>query len=244
MLQDWRSLTAIHWRYPPDEVAALLPKGFRVDTFDDSAWVGLIPFHMERIRLPHLPPFGRLSSFPETNVRTYIVDPRGHRGVYFFSLDISRLLPVLVARVSYQLPYCWSTMSSEHEGDGSGSTWSYSSRRRWPKGGGESRVTVRVGRELGAVVPGGGERDTGAAIPGAISPLDGFLSARWALGSSFAGRLVWAGVEHEPWRLFEAEVIEIDESLFAAAGLRAPQGECVARWSPGVAVRIGRPQLV
>ena len=55
MLQGWHDLTALHWRYEPAEVQALLPEGFVVDTFDGSAWVGLIPFRMRRIRLPGLP---------------------------------------------------------------------------------------------------------------------------------------------------------------------------------------------
>jgi uncharacterized protein YqjF (DUF2071 family) len=54
MLQGWYDLTALHWRFEPAEVQALLPPGFVVDTFDGSAWVGLIPFHMRRIRVPGL----------------------------------------------------------------------------------------------------------------------------------------------------------------------------------------------
>ena len=141
MLQGWHDLTALHWRYEPAEVQALLPKGFVVDTFDGSAWVGLIPFHMRRVRIPGLPPFGPLSTFPETNVRTYIVDPAGRRGVFFLSLDITRLLPTIVARLGYRLPYCWSTMSINAEGHGEGSTRRYQSRRR----SGDDR-TVRHGR--------------------------------------------------------------------------------------------------
>ncbi len=111
MLQGWHHLTALHWRYEPGVVQALLPDGFGVDTFDGSAWVGLIPFEMSRVRVPGLPAFGRLSTFPETNVRTYIVDGAGRRAVWFFSLDVSRLIPALVARVTYRLPYCWAHMS-------------------------------------------------------------------------------------------------------------------------------------
>jgi hypothetical protein len=89
MLQGWHDLASVHWRYDPTVVQSLLPAGFRVDTFDDAAWVGLIPFHMRRIRLPGLPSFGPLSTFPETNIRTYIVDAAGRRGVWFASLDVT-----------------------------------------------------------------------------------------------------------------------------------------------------------
>jgi uncharacterized protein YqjF (DUF2071 family) len=113
MLQGWHDLASIHWRFDPADVQALLPSGFRADTFDGSAWVGVLPFHMRRIRVPGGPALGAWSTFPETNVRTYLVDPAGRRGVWFCSLDITRLVPALVARATYNHPYCWASMSIE-----------------------------------------------------------------------------------------------------------------------------------
>ena len=229
MLQGWYDLIALHWRYEPAEVQALLPPGFVVDTFDGSAWVGLIPFHMRRVRVPGLPPFGPLSTFPETNIRTYIVDPSGRRGVWFFSLDITRLLPTVVARLGYRLPYCWSKMAIDGEGHGDGATRRYQSQRRWPRGEATSDVAVRIGREL-----------TGHHL----TELDHFLTARWALGTTFGRRLMWAKVSHPPWPIHDAEVLACDETLVIAAGLRQPSGEPIARWSPGVEVRIGVPRSI
>lgn len=225
MLQGWYDLASLHWRYEPDEVQRLLPDGYRVDVFDDAAWVGLIPFHMRRIRIPRLPALGPLSTFPETNIRTYIVDPEGRRGVWFCSLDITRLLPTLVARVSYRLPYCWATMRIGTEGD----VWSYTSRRRWPRGTATSSVQVRVGAEVGAAD---------------ITELEHFLTARWALGTRFGRQLMWAKVEHPPWPIHRAEVLDWDETLMRAAGLTPPTEAPVALWSPGVEVRIERPRRI
>jgi hypothetical protein len=225
MLQGWHDLASIHWRYDPTLVQALLPEGFTVDTFDDSAWVGLLPFSMQRIRIPHLPPFGSWSTFPETNIRTYIVDPAGRRGVWFCSLDITRLVPTVVARVSYHLPYCWSTMRLVREDD----RITYESRRRWPRGAAASRVDLRIGD---------------AIAPDDVTPLEHFVSARWALGSTWAKRPIWAEVDHEPWPLHRAELLHCDESLLEAAGLPSPSGDPVVLWSPGVEVRIGRPRFL
>jgi uncharacterized protein len=231
MLQGWHDLAAIHWRYEPAVVQALLPAGFRVDTFDGAAWIGLIPFHMRRIRVPHLPAFGPWSTFPETNVRTYLVDPHGRRGVWFFSLDVTRLVPAVVARITYGLPYCWATMMIER----AGAELTYTSTRRWPapRPGTDatSRVRVRVGPRMD---------------PAAVGELDHFLSARWALGSRFARRSLWAEVDHDPWALHEAELLEWSAGLVSAAGLPAPEPmtPAVVRWSPGVDVRIGRPRLL
>jgi uncharacterized protein len=228
MVQGWYDLTAIHWRYDPAVVQALLPAGFTVDTFDGSAWVGLIPFYMERIRVPHLPAFGWLSTFPETNIRTYIVDSAGRRAVWFFSLDIARLLPALVARATYRLPYCWGRMSIAASG-ASDEIRTYTSDRRWPKGEAKSAVSVRIGDEL---------------VGDELTDLDHFLTARWALGSTWGRRLMWARVDHPAWKLHAASLIDIDESLVRAAGLPNPTGDPTVRWSPGVEVRIERPRLV
>jgi len=225
MLQGWRNLASVHWPVDPALVQRLLPPAFRVDTFDGAAWVGLIPFHMERIRLPHLPPFGRLSTFPETNVRTYIVDPQGRRGVWFLSLDITRLAPTVVARVSYRLPYCWSFMSIDRAGD----RIEYRSDRRWPRGTAQSRLVIRVGEPIPAAD---------------VSDLQHFITARWSLGSTLFGRPIWADVDHEPWPLHRVTVEDVDASVITACGFPEPQGDPVAVWSPGVEVRIGRPRLL
>ena len=225
MLQGWRDLASIHWRYDPAVVQALLPAPYRVDTFDGAAWVGVIPFRMERVRIPGLPPLGPLSTFPETNVRTYVVDRRGRRGVWFASLDVSRLLPALVARTAYQLPYAWSSMSLAREGD----EVRYRSRRRWPRGGATSDLRVRVGE---------------AIDPGSLGALDHFLTARWALGSTLLGRPLWAAVEHGPWPLHRAALVDGDETLTRAAGLPPPGGPPHVLWSPGVEVRVGAPQAI
>lgn len=225
--QDWRDLTYLHWRYPAEVVARHLPAGVRPDECDGSAWVGLIPFRMRRVTILGTPPLPYLSSFLETNVRTYGVDATGRRVVVFLSLDADRLLPVLAARASYRLPYMWSRMSAEHAGD----VWDYRCTRRGtplsPRRGTSSSVRVRIGERL--------------AEP---SALDDFLSARWGLASRWYGRTVHAPVAHEAWPLYRAELLGLDDGLVTASGLPAPQGVPHVLFSPGVHVRIGRPEVV
>ena len=221
MVQGWYDLASIHWRYDPAEVQALLPDGLAVDTFDGSAWVGLIPFAMRGIGLPRLPAVPYLGAFPEVNVRTYVVRD-GVPGVWFCSLDISRLLPTLVARVTYRLPYCWGTASHRRDGD----TVTTEVHRRWPHRGPATAITVRVGEVI--------EEPT---------ELDHFLSARWGLYSHGGrGRVRYAPVDHPRWPLQRAELLRLDDTLVTAAGLSAPQGEPYVLFSPGVPVRIGLPR--
>lgn len=220
MVQQWRDLAYIHWRYPAQEVQALLPAGVEVDTFDGSAWVGLIPFSMKNIGLPRLPTVPYFGSFPEVNVRTY-VRRNGIPGVWFFSLDVNRLIPAFVARATYLLPYCWGTASNLR----TESTLETEVRRRWP-----SRASTSIRISLGEPIDHPDE-------------LSVFLSARWGLYSRGFGKGVrYAPVDHERWPLWSASLVSLDDSLVTAAGLSAPTGEPHVMFSPGVSVRIGLPR--
>jgi uncharacterized protein YqjF (DUF2071 family) len=222
--QAWTRLAFLHWRYDPAVLAPLLPAGTRPDIVDGSAWVGLIPFHMRRVAILGTPPLPYVSSFLETNVRTYSVGPDGKRGVVFLTLEANRLAPVVAARLSYRLPYTWARMSMRQDGD----AISYASRRIWPADpGATTRVRIRVGAPIEA------------------DEVDDALTARWGLHSTWWGhRSVWAPVDHEPWPLRAATVEDLDPALVTAVGLPAPEGEPRVLWSEGVSVRIGPPRRI
>ena len=73
------------------------------------------------------------SRFSEMNVRTYVRGPDGHRGIWFLSLDASRLGAVAMARRTYRLPYMWARMETRRSG-ASGITASGGGRDRMPPG--------------------------------------------------------------------------------------------------------------
>lgn len=225
MTQHWADVVFLHWPYPPAAVQRLLPAGVKVDTHDGLAWVGLVPFNMERLALPGLPPLPRVGAFPEVNVRTYVYSG-SRRGVWFFSLDIDKILPTAVARLAYRLPYCYGRARHTHRDRSISSRV----RRRWPTTGEAARaeIDIRTGPPLET------EDD-----------LTRFLTSRWGLiSSSHRGRLRYAPVEHPPWPLHHGEVERLDESLVSAAGLPAPESEPQVLWSPGVDVRVGRPSRI
>ena len=62
MHHRWDLLTFLHWRYDPAVVQRLLPPGLTVQTFDGSAWVGLVPFMMQ-VRGPIGPELLRENGF-------------------------------------------------------------------------------------------------------------------------------------------------------------------------------------
>jgi uncharacterized protein len=221
MYQTWSWIGFLHWSYPPEVLAPLLPPALRVHEFDGRAWVGLTPFLLRDLSTPVAPAPPWFAHFPETNVRTYVVGPDGREGLWFFSLDAARLEPVLVARTAYALPYKWSAMTVERDGP----RLRYRSRRRWPgPAPATNAVTLEVGDRL---------------APGELTAFDHYLTARWQLYTVFGRLLARSCVEHARWPLHRAVVRELRGNLVAAAGLPAPEGEPVVHWSPGVRTRIG-----
>ncbi|WP_084957648.1 YqjF family protein [Thermoactinospora rubra] len=221
MCHDWSAMTFIHWRLPVPDVQAFVPGELTVETFDGAAWVGLTPFHMRNVRVPGLPALPWVSSFPETNLRTYARDSRGRSGIWFFSLDAGLLPAALSGRAGYWLPYHWSSMSVQ-AADG---RLTYRSRRRWPGSPG-ARCDARV--EVGEPLK-GEEQDE----------LTHFLTARYRLFSLVAGRLAAADVEHPPWPLHRARLLDLDQDLTRAAGLPDLGEPASVLASPGVGVRVG-----
>ena len=116
MQQRWAGLGLFHWEADPEIIAARLPAGLHVDTFGGKAYLGIVPFFMERIRPVGLPPLPWLSWFHELNLRTYVHDDAGNPGVWFFSLDCNQPLAVEIARRAFHLPYQHAEMSSVSQG--------------------------------------------------------------------------------------------------------------------------------
>jgi uncharacterized protein YqjF (DUF2071 family) len=219
MIQDWNTLTFLHWSYPPAAIRPLLPRSLELDTFNGLAWIGLTPFLLSGLHPPGLPALPWISQFPEMNVRTYVRGPDGESGIWFFSLEAARLAAVISARLSYSLPYRWARMRvSVHSG-----CVEYSSRRWLGRGSAQIRIEV------------------GAAIdPG---PKERFLTARFRLYTKLAGRLAFAQVDHPPWPLHSAVVLNLSQDVISYSGVPAPFGDPFVLFSPGVRTRIGAPQF-
>ncbi len=113
--QAWRQVTFLHWRTDPAAITPLLPDVLEPDVIDGSAWVALTPFCVERFRLLGAIPMPFESSFPETNVRTYVRDKRdGRDGLRFLSIDVASATNVVGGRLA-GVPYHRSAMSVSGE---------------------------------------------------------------------------------------------------------------------------------
>jgi uncharacterized protein YqjF (DUF2071 family) len=225
--QHWGDLAFAHWRVDPDQVAPLLPPGTEPDVFDGSSWVGLIPFVLSKSAFPPLPAVPYFGTFDETNVRLYSVGADGTRGVVFRTLEASKLVPVMAARLGLGLPYTWASMSVVR---GSGLI-RYETRRRWPRA--EGAVAAPTSRMV--IRP--------LAETVSDDPLADFLTARWGMHVGRFGRTRYWPNEHSAWPLQKAELVELDDQLVSAVGLpgitaRAPDSLLYSR---GVTTRFAAP---
>ncbi len=73
MAQSWHDLLFAHWPVPASSLRSQIPPQLGIDTFEGNAWLGVVPFRMSGVRLRAAPALPWLSSFPELNVRTYVV---------------------------------------------------------------------------------------------------------------------------------------------------------------------------
>ena len=225
LVHEWSELSLVHWRYRAPEVQALLPAGVRVDEFDGSAWVGLVPFHCT-IRPRGFPRVPWLSSFPEINVRTYVRGPNGEPAVWFVTLDAARLGAVLIARAAYGLEYCWAQMRFERRGD----VATYAARRRWPvPKGAHGSMSIAIGDRY---------------QESEIDELTRWLTNRWRFYCTTPLGLATGLVDHPRWPLRHAELLDCDPGLLGAAGLPDPSGTPLAHYGGTVEVRMSRPYLV
>ena len=97
MAQTWQYLLFAHWEVETDILRPLIPPQLELETYNDKAWLGVVPFLMNHVRLRHLPEVPGTRRFPELNVRTYVTC-QDKPGVWFFSLDAANRLAVMGAR--------------------------------------------------------------------------------------------------------------------------------------------------
>jgi uncharacterized protein YqjF (DUF2071 family) len=224
MQQQWHDLLFAHWSFPIESIRALIPPSLEVDTFDGTAWVGVIPFSMTGVRVRGAPPVPTAHSFAELNVRTYVIRD-GKPGVWFFSLDAASTLAVIGARLGARLPYFRADISITR-----GTRWIDYRSERWSIAGPASFHARYAPRP--------------ALVPVKARSLDFFLTERYALHSSDGDSLYRAEIHHPRWRLTEVDAEIGTNSMIAAAGLARPAGPPVLHFSACQDVRFWWPVRV
>lgn len=213
----WEHLLFAHWDVEPSVVGDALPAGVEPDTYDGRAYLGVVSFVMNDIR-PRFTPRALGLTFGEVNLRTY-VRANGDEGIYFFSLDADDVLGVTGARTLYSLPYYRASMSVDTE----------------------DTVRFRSSRNHRGAPPAQFDatyEPTGGGFFAEKDSLEEFLTERYCFFVSGSSGKVYRGdVEHEPWKLQDADVEIRKNTLFEANGFETPDGEPHILYSEGVGVR-------
>lgn len=218
----------LHWRIAPEVLQAQLPDEVTVETFDGSAWLGLVPFSMEQVRPWWSPAVPGISWFLETNVRTYVRHKSGLSGVWFFSLDANSRLAVWIARTFWKLNYvdCRLTLDADDQAR----SLHYSGRRIRAH---EHEYYIQV--QLPKVEP----------LPADEETLEYFLLERYSLLTQApAGHFLTGDVMHDPYRIVAVDQLACREtytSRLLGSNVGSPAHSV---YSPGVDVRVSALERV
>jgi len=205
MYQRWHDLLFAHWPVDAKVLLPFIPPPLRLDTFENQAWIGVVPFWMSGIRGRGFPVLPYVSRFAEINVRTYVTDGK-KAGVWFLSLDAANLLAVKVARKYFCLPYYHARMKSQWQED----RMEYISHRIHP-----NAPSAEFDGDYQPI-------DTAEnAAPGS---LEYWLTERYCLYTNDrAGRVCRAEIHHAPWQLQRAKAEIRMNTMTEAAGISLPQ---------------------
>ena len=223
MHQRWEDLLFLHWEIDAHAIRPLIPPILELDTFDGKCWIGVTPFELTNLRLVSLPPIPGLSSFHEVNVRTY-VHFNGKPGIWFFSLDASKTIPAVAARIGFMLPYFSANIHFERGGTvfdfklSRSSTPSAHFQARW-------RTGIRL-------------RDADA------ESLTFFLTERYCCFATRNDALYMCRIYHRPWILDEVTEVTHQSTLIGAVGIPEPGTRPIAHHSRTLDVEIWAPEMV
>jgi uncharacterized protein YqjF (DUF2071 family) len=199
--QRWRHILFAHWQVLPELLLPHLPTGLELDTREGAAWISVVAFHLERVRLRGLPPLGFCSNFLELNLRTY-VRLNGEPAIYFLSIHAGNRLAVGLARRLTPLPYAFAQMTYDRQHH----DWRFESHRPRSKGG-----QLLFQAEFSPVV---GRREVKA------DSLDAWLLERYvAYVAGEHGRLRRMSVQHPPWQVQDVVLRSAATELGQAWGL-------------------------
>lgn len=191
MTQTWKKLLFAHWPIEPNLLRAKIPAPLELDTFDETAWITIVPFQMGKIRFRLIPPIPGTYPFPELNVRTYVTY-QGKGGVYFFNIEADHHLAVWAAKRFAYLPYTYTNI-----------TWQERSEQI-------HFTCYRKQKPLFEI----SYQPTSSANPTKMGSLDHWLMERYCLYTTYHHNLYRGEIHHRPWLVQQAKVQIIHNAVF------------------------------
>jgi uncharacterized protein YqjF (DUF2071 family) len=204
MVQTWSNLLFAHWPVNPEILRPYIPAQLQLDTFDGTAWLGVVPFRLSTLRFRGIPEIGPTSNFNEINLRTYVTYS-GKPGILFLSMDADNALAVAAARPTFRLPYTLADMSFEDTSRG------YTFR------------SVRRGNIDPPAVFKATYHPTGKKIAAEPGSLDRWLTERYCYYTATPTRVYRCEIFHLPWPLQPANATIETNTLAEALGIKVEQ---------------------
>jgi len=223
---SWHELLFMHWPIKSETLSTFIPQRLTIDTFDGTAWIGVVPFQMSGTRLRLTPAVPWLSNFPELNVRTYVI-AEGKPGVWFFSLDAANPLAVRGARYTFHLPYFDARMACLRHRDA------------------VEYESVRTHRAAQPAAFAAHYRSTGPVYRSAPGSLEAWLTERYCLYAANRRGRVWRGeIHHARWPLQPAEAEVARNTMTDQLGLILPQTQPLLHFATRLDVVAWAPEPV
>jgi hypothetical protein len=213
----------LSWPVAPAAIAGRIPPALSLDTFEHHAWITLIPFRMEGLRLRGLPPIPLFSRFDEVDCLTYVVHG-AEPGIWFFRIDAGTWMGSVVGRRLFGLPYHHSTLSLDREGD----ERIFHSEGAADGAGERPELRVRY-------------RPRGPVYEAAPGTLTHFIVERLVMFSARGGTLLKGSESRPPRRIQDCDVVVARNTLPEAAGVTGPTGELVAWYCDRSVIRTWLP---
>jgi uncharacterized protein YqjF (DUF2071 family) len=186
--QQWQNVVFLHWKVDLAVLRKWVHQDIEIDTFEGQAYVSIVAFSMDKVRMRYLPSFKPLSFFHEVNTRTY-VKHNGKTGVYFLSIEAGKKLSAYLARSLSKTPYRYSPMSRK---------------------GNHFKSTNKLKGDRLILEFSVGEKITEK------SKLDLWLTERYALIQDYQNKVQVFDIHHIEWPIHEVKVdnLEFDYSRF------------------------------
>ena len=225
MMQRWNDVLLMHWPVPASALTPFLPEELQPDFCQGSAWLGILPFRMDRVKLRGMPALPWLQSFEELHVRTYVRDARHSTpGVFLLSLDTGSACVAAMSRWFYGLPSHWSEMEQFQRTE---REFAFYSRRHFA-----SRPVIFSARYRGL----GPTHRLAEPRPGSLAY---FFTERYHLFlRTQDGQCAKASLHPIPSPLEDAEADIERNDLPASLGLRLPAAPPVLHFSRRLAVYV------
>jgi uncharacterized protein YqjF (DUF2071 family) len=216
--QSWRHLLFLHWPIEGAIIRPYIPAGLELDTYDSQAWITVVPLRIRAARVRWLPPIPGFSGVDELNIRTYVHNRYGKKGIFFLKIGASKSWVVAGARTIYKLPYSLAHISMQGEADFFQATVSWTNNREaqsvppeqfhcryWPK---PDRFQPKPGT------------------------LDYWLTERYCLFTTEVNGTIRIGeIDHRPWLLQPVDIDISASTIMSDHGISLAGMPAIAAYS-------------